>query len=141
MKRNKIRYQSEVKNRPVITLTGKAYLLYVDDEAMESAQKGDLMIYPENDALRSNRMGEYGATGFSGYFKLDVCDGKDWCALLLNDIFPQKENHFSKTERPIDTYQVCREVVANLAGRKVMRTYREHYELQEDETIASPDAD
>ena len=129
-KRNKIRYQSKPKDKVIIVLTGKVYLKYVDDEAIDLAKKGDMLVYPCNDALNSTRQGDYESTGFSGYFKVDVFEGNVWCPLLTNDIFSQKENHFSKTECPIDTYHLCEEILHMLSGRALVRTYREHYELE-----------
>lgn len=130
-KRNKIRYQSHEKPRVELTLTGNVYLQYVDDEALQSPQKGDLMVYPFNDALHTARMGDYGSTGFTGYFKADVYDGWGWRLVLLGDIFTHQENHFAKSERPIDTYGLCREILLSWAGKKLQRTYREHYEPAE----------
>ena len=130
-KRNKIRYQSTPKEKILIILTGTLYLQYRDDEQSLHAKKGDLLVYPQNEALHTTRQGEYEVTGLSGYFKIDVCDGKEWRAVLLNDIFLHDENHFSKTERPIDTYEACAELLQSLKGRALKRTYREHYELEE----------
>jgi hypothetical protein len=130
MKRNKIRYKSEPVRRIEIILTGNIFLRYVDDDAIGSAKKGDVQVYAYNEALNGNRAGEYDSTGFSGYFKVDVFDGKKWCLILLNDIFPHQENHFSKKECPIDTYGLCREILEALTGRILLRTYREHYELE-----------
>jgi hypothetical protein len=126
-KRNKVRYQ--VKNKPKISivLTGKTYLKYVDDEAIETPLRGDMLVYPQNDALNSTRLGDYDSTGFSGYFKVDVFEGNVWCPVLLNDIFAHREHHFSKTECPIDTYHLCVEILTAMAGTSLIRTYREHY--------------
>ena len=130
-KRNKIRYQAKAKPKVSIVLTGKVYLKYVDDDAIEVAKRGDMLVYPQNDALNSTRLGDYDATGFVGYFKVDVFEGNVWCPMHINDIFPQREHHFSKTECPIDTYHLCEEILCALAGRSLVRTYREHYELEE----------
>jgi hypothetical protein len=126
-KRNKIRYQSKPKPRVTLALSGKVYLRYVDDEAIAAAGKGDAMVYPYNEALNSLRQGDYGSTGFAGYFKVDVHDGREWRLVLLNDIFPHRENHFSKSEYPIDTYRLCREILEGMQGKTLLRTYREHY--------------
>ena len=129
-KHNKIRYQIKEKPKATITLTGVVLLQYVDDEAALHAGKGDLLVYPQNEALHSTRIGEYDSNGFSGYFKVDISDGKTWQPLLLNEIFQHRENHFGKSERPIDTYNLCSEILAALAGKTVTRTYREHYHLE-----------
>jgi hypothetical protein len=131
MKRNKLRYQSHQKPRIAIILSGEIYLRHRDEEQIHAASKGDIMLHPYNDALNNNALGEYEATGFSGYFKVDVCDGKQWCALLSQPFFPENEHHFSKKERPIDTFELCAGMLRAFAGRAVVRTYREHYTLEE----------
>jgi hypothetical protein len=133
-KRNKIRYQSKAKDKVCITLTGQVYLQYEDEEAIEQARKGDLLVYPFDDALSSTRQGDYYATGFSGYFKVNVFEGNVWCLVLVNDIFPHSEHHFSKKECPIDTYRLCAKILRSLAGKTLVRSYREHYALEDSET-------
>jgi hypothetical protein len=132
-KRNKIRYQSKPKDKVCITLTGNIHLKYEDDEAIDAAKRGDLLVYPCNEALNSTRVGEYYSTGFAGYFKVDVFEGNVWCPVLLHGIFLHRENHFSKSECPIDTYRLCRELLAPWAGKTLVRTYREHYEPEDSE--------
>jgi len=127
-KHNKVRYQSKPKARVAITLTGVVFLQYADEEKMADAKKGDLLLYPYNDALHTNRFGEYEATGFTGYFKLDVHDGNTWKPVLLADIFTSQEHYFSKKERPLDTYNLCAELLRARAGQALTRTYREHYQ-------------
>ncbi len=126
-KRNKIRYTSEKKPRVLIALTGDVFLRYVDEDEIDAAKKGDLQVFPSNDALNSTRLGEYDALGFSGYFKVDVYDGRVWQPVIITDMFPDRANHFSKTERPIDTYAICKDILKSLAGNLLLRTYREHY--------------
>lgn len=128
-KHNKVRYQVKEKTKVTITLTGVVFLQYVDDEEASQAKKGDLLVYPYDEALNTTRQGEYEATGFSGYFKVDVSDGREWQPLLLGEIFKNNEQYFSKSERPIDTYNLCEEILRGLAGSTIVRTYREHYEL------------
>src|SRR4051812_41254339 len=99
-KSNKVRYKATPKEKKTILLTGAVYLEYVDDEALERPQRGDLMVYPFNDLLTTTRQGDYSSTGFSGYFKVNVFEGNVWCLVLVNDIFPDHEHHFSKTECP-----------------------------------------
>ena len=92
-----------------------------------------MLVFPQNDALNTTRIGEYDCTGFSGYFKVDVFEGNVWCPMLINDIFPDRENHFSKTECPIDTYNLCLDILKARAGTTLVRTYREHYVPEESE--------
>lgn len=130
-KRNKIRYQSKNKPKILLALSGKVYLEYVDDEALACPQKGDLKVYPYNDLLQGVRRGDYESSGFTGYFKADVYDGWGWKLVLLNNIFPNQENYFAKSERPIDTYRLCNEILVSWAGKSLQRTYREHYEPED----------
>ena len=132
MKRNKIRYKAEVKVEKRLTLTGVTTLMYHDDDAA-AYNKGDMMLHPQNEALHTTRQGDYDSTGFAGYFKIDVWDGREWQPVILNEIFTDKINHFSKTECPIDTYGLCAEYLQGFAGRQLRRIYREHYELVEDD--------
>jgi hypothetical protein len=133
MKRNKIRYKSEVKVEKRITLSGVVFLMYRDDDEALQAKKGDVLFYPHNDALNTTRQGDYCNNGFAGYFKVDVCDGREWCAVILPEIFTERQHHFTKSEFPMDTFLVCEEHIKAMAGRDLRRTYREHYELVEDE--------
>lgn len=130
-KRNKIRYQSTPKEKKTLTLSGQVFLQYVDNEAIEKAEKGDVLLYPYNESLNTTRQGDYGSTGFAGYFKVDVSDGKQWCLVHTGGLFPHNEHYFAKSECPIDTYNLCAELLRALAGRTLVRTYREHYELEE----------
>ena len=127
-KKNKIRYTATPKIRAGITLTGNVYLQYRDEDKAESV-RGDLLVFAECKQLHTNYLAEYERTGFTGYFRVDVYDGKDWQPVILNEIFEHREHHFSRTDRPIDTYTLCREMLAALKGRELTRTYREHYEL------------
>lgn len=138
-KRNKIRYQSKPIRRITLILSGNVYLRYQDEDAINTPGKGDVMVYPYNEALNSVRQGDYYSTGFAGYFKVDVFDGKEWRLVLLNGIFPDHENHFSKTEQPIDTYRLCEEILKQMGGKTLLRTYREHYTTDED--AAGQDSD
>ncbi len=130
MKRKKA-YQSKDRPAKELVLTGNVYLRYEDDEAIASAVKGDVVVYPVNDSLNGPRLGAYDETGFVGYFKAEVFDGASWCLVRLNEIFPNKEHHFSKKERPRDTYALCADILNALKGKTLLRTYREHYDLSE----------
>ena len=131
MGKRKITYKSAPVVRIPITLTGVVWLRYRDEEEMAAAKKGDLMLHPYHEALRGHRAGDYESTGFAGYFKLDVHDGHDWRPVIVTGIFSQREQYFSKSERPIDTYNLCVELLTALKDRVVVRTYREHYELED----------
>jgi len=131
MGKRKITYTSSPKPARLITLTGNIYLQYHDDDASIENHKGDLLVFAECKQLHTNYLGEYERTGFAGYFKVDVYDGVEWRPVILNEIFRAREHHFAKTERSIDTYAICREILLALTGKALSRTYREHYELLE----------
>lgn len=131
MKRNKIRYKANPVVIIPITITGVCYLMFRDDDEALQSKKGDFLVYPHNDALHTTRQGDYESTGFSGYFKVDVNDGKTWQPVIITDIFPHREHHFSKSECPIDTYHLVEEILKGWEGKTLRRTYREHYEPYE----------
>lgn len=128
-KKNKIRYTSEVKNKPKIVISGNVFLQHQDEENVNQNIKGDFLVYPECRQLQTNRLGEYHNTGFTGYFKIDVYDGNTWQPVRLNEFFENHENHFARTERPMDTYALCKELLEPFKGKTLTRTYREHYIL------------
>lgn len=131
-KHNKKRYQAKAKPKKTLVLTGTVYLMFRDDGQYETmAKSGDLLVYPSCEPLHTVRQGEYDATGFVGYFKVDICDGRQWLPVLLNDIFDGREHHFSKYDCPSDVYALCEERLQSLTGRALERTYREHYSLVE----------
>lgn len=127
-KRNKIRYTSTPKNRAGIILSGNVYLQYRDEDIAETI-KGDLLVFAECKQLHTNFLGEYERIGLTGYFKVDIYDGNDWKPVILNEIFEQRQHHFGRKDRPIDTYTLCHEILSGLKGKSLIRTYREHYEL------------
>lgn len=127
---NKKHYQSKQKPTKALTLTGRVLLMYRDDdETIAQAAAGDLLLYPSCEPLHTLRQGEYDSTGVAGYFKADIHDGRSWCTLLVHDFFEGREHHFSKYERPMDTFVLCEEKLRDFKDRQVKRTYREHYEL------------
>ena len=131
-KKNKIRYTAKEKPKQTIILSGQIGLQYVDDEPLAAPKKGDLALFPKCDAWHEAEEVQYTTTGFSGYFKVDVWDGKKWCPVVLSELFPRKEHYFSKKEQAMDCYQLCRELLLEHQGKNLVRTYREHYELMED---------
>lgn len=126
-KRNKLRYTTKGNPFPLIVMTGKVYLRHRDEEAIATAEKGDIFVYLSTDILLGRRLGDYDAMGLEGYLKTDVFDGKAWRPLSLEEFFPGREYYFGKRERPADTFQFCLGTLTATAGTKLMRTYREHY--------------
>lgn len=132
-KHNKLRYKREEKPKKTIVLTGNCYLLYVDDEKIAAAAKGDLKLFASCKELHENYQGAYDYTGFTGFFRVDIFDGFAWHPLIITEFFPEREHYFSKHECPIDTYRICVESLEKFKGKTVARTYREHYDLLDDE--------
>ena len=130
-KKNKIRYVSKDKPKKLIEISGAIGLQYIDEEQLSSPAKGDLKLFPKCDELHEAYFAQYDATGFSGYFKVDIWDGYKWCPVVLAEIFPRRDHYFSKKEMPIDCYHLCCDILLELKGQKLAKTYREHYELVE----------
>ncbi len=142
-KRNKVRYTSKPKDRKTVTLTGNVFLKHEDDDVeISQAVKGDLLVYPCSEIENIIVDTGYRTGGLAGYFKVDVFEGNVWCLVLINDIFPDGEHHFSKTEYPIDTFQLIGEILVGWAGKTLIRTYREHYQpLEADDEPAEEESE
>lgn len=128
-KHNKKRYTRNDKPKVLIACTGAVYLEYRDEEEISAAVKGDLKLFPSVEALRTIHQGDYERTGFAGYFRVDVFDGRAWQPVLLSTLFPEREHYFSKSERPIDTFTLCAELLSAMQPLTLERRYREHYEV------------
>ncbi len=131
-KHNKKRYQATPKPTHPIVISGRVFLMYQDDEDMEKAARGDLRLHPSTKELHDVYQGSYDTTGFDGYFRVDVCSGKDWLPVILQSLFPGREHHFGKHECAIDVYEMIKPQLEALRGRTLERTYREHYELADE---------
>lgn len=106
-------------------MTGKVYLKYEDDELIGKPEKGDVYLYINTDS--SDRVpikGNYFVTGYAGYFRADIYDGKAWQVMDINDFLEEKENYFSKTECSIDTFRLCQEILQEKAGTELYKGYR-----------------
>ncbi|MBN8828474.1 MAG: hypothetical protein J0H68_07190 [Sphingobacteriia bacterium] len=107
-----------------IVLSGKLFLKYVDDQVLP--ENGDVLFVLNNDST-SVYKGTYYSTGYAGFFKIFVFDGRIWQHLIENEFFENKENYFSKKEKPIDAFYICEEIMRSKIGTLVYKTYREHY--------------
>jgi hypothetical protein len=128
-KRNKVRYQSAPVKRIEVLLSGRSWLQFEDEDITPQAKVGDVVFYAHYSGQSAPADGDYRETGYVGYLKLDVWEGKKWCPVLVQDVFSKGEHHFSKKERAYDTYILCRGLIEALKGRILLRTYREHYTL------------
>lgn len=108
-----------------LVLTGNVYLKYEEDEQIASAEKGDVYLYLNTDALdRVPLKGNYYTKGYTGYFKADIHDGKEWQVLNIGDFLEEKENYFSKSECSIDTYHLIVGLLREKSGIVVYKGYR-----------------
>lgn len=140
-KKNKKRYQSKGNPYPPFPITGRSFLLHYHESYQDSLKKGDMLFYMFSDTTRRNEEEPlYEYIGGAGYLKAKIYDGKEWQLIVMEELLPGKEHHFSKKERPLDTYEICREAIAALEGRLVQRGYRQHYHLLE-ENQAAPEED
>ena len=135
-KKNKVRYTRKDKPLQLIEWNGRVGLLHLDDEQIDHAMLGDMMVSPHAEKLETTRIGEYDTTGHTGYFRFDIWNGKQWCPIILSELFPQKEHYFNKKERPIDTYAFCVSLLEALPLKHFRRTYREHYEMVDEAILA-----
>ncbi len=128
--KRKLRYQSKGNQYPTLELTGRSYLLHEESTYHDDGlQKGDVLFYLHGDtAGRERDDPKYDLTGGAGYLKAMVYDGKDWQFMLMDDIFAGREHHYAKTERPLDTFSVCKEIILASKGTVMQRKYRQHYE-------------
>lgn len=108
-----------------LTLSGNVYLKY-EILPEQEFNPGDIMVYINNDSI-SYIKGSYYNSGYSGYLKLNIYDGREWQHIIESEFFEHKENFFSKKEYPIDTYNLIKEIIEGKAGELVYRTYRSHY--------------
>jgi hypothetical protein len=126
----KLTYQTKGNVYPRITLSGVIWLKYVDDEADGFAPKlGDLLLYIHVTSNTLDEPWDYERLGRSGYLKAELFDGYGFKPFSLEECFDDREYYFSKTERPIDRVNLCRDHLSTLKGRQAMRLYREHYVL------------
>jgi len=128
--RRKKRYQTKGNIYPPLVMTGRCTLLHHDETYGESLQAGDVQFYMHSDTThREKDDPQYEYIGGSGYLKADIYDGRDWQFLIMDDLFSNREHHFSKKERPLDTYAICADIIAENNGTVLHRTYRRHYTL------------
>jgi hypothetical protein len=121
-------YQTKGNQYPTLTLTGKSYLLHHYENGDQKLEKGDTLFFLFADTIgRDQDNPRYEEIGGSGYLKAMVYDGREWQMLVMDDLFPGKEHHFGKKERPIDTYHVCQPLIEAAAGTVLQRLYRQHY--------------
>ena len=139
---NKKRYQSQGNPWPRLHLSGQIFLKHADDDEIAVAQSGDVMCFLniENNPQYESR-GSYFETGIAGYLRAEVYDGKRFKPLDMNALLPDREYYFHKSERPIDRYELVRELLVAKQGTVLMRTYREHYTVDESGELGNSEED
>ena len=119
--------RGRVKTPKTIILSGIVYLEIEDEEKILAAQKGDIQLKMEIDAQNYENIGNYRVSGFKGYFRLNVYDGRDWFHLSSPEFFEAKENNFSKNEYPYDCFLYCHRFLEKFKGDVLYKSYRDHY--------------
>jgi hypothetical protein len=127
--------RGKIKKTESLILSGKTYL---QDHDSYTPKNGDVLLAPyiENKNNFLFTAETYYQSGNKGYFRAYVYDGKNWGHLNQVEVFPNKENHFLKSELAIDTFNLCLESINKLAGTILYRTYRGHYTIHQ--YIAAP---
>lgn len=123
--------RGRLKEQKTISLSGNVYLEYEDSEEISSAKQGDLAFYLILELESADPEIVYLHKGNRGYFKAKIFDGKAWCHINLAEILTSKENHFSKNEIPIYSYNLCKEILSSKQGEIFYKTYRNHYTNEE----------
>lgn len=123
--------RGQAKTVKSLFLTGNVYLKYEDEEQMAAPEKGDIFMYLNTENTTKVAIkGDYFRTGYAGYFKADIFDGKEWQLLNIGEFCEDKENYFTKSECSIDTYHFCSELLRQKEGAEVFKGYRGgHYSL------------
>jgi hypothetical protein len=117
--------RGQAKTVKSLIMSGNVYLKYEDDEALESPEKGDLYLYLNTENTDKTPIkGDYFRTGYAGYFKAEIFDGKEWQLITVTDFCEDKEHYFHKSERSIDTYHLCSEILRSAEGTEVFKGYR-----------------
>lgn len=120
--------RGQEKDIKKLVFSGNIWLLFEDEEHIETPNTGDIFMYLNIDTMKNlPYKGQYYSAGNVGYFKADIYDGRFWKPLLVNEFFEEKENYFSKKNYPIHAYNLCCEILLKFKDEPVYKTYREHY--------------
>ena len=110
-----------------IILTGKVYLEGLEQEKIDSAELGDLMLYIDDKRIRGN----YEDLKMSSRIKAQIFDGLDWQFIDITEFCKDEEHKFSKRQKPIYSAQLCQDILQKEAGVTLNRVYRGHYTIKE----------
>ena len=113
---------------PVIKLTGAVYIKYVDP--IEKPEIGDVMLLLNDDAVSSNK-GDYENLKTSGYIKSKVFDGRVWQNFNISELCMNREYKFAKRQKAMDSVLLCRDIINQLRGVTMLKTYRGHFTTQQ----------
>ncbi len=111
-----------------IKLSGVVFVKYIDDDA--TPRVGDVMLYLNDDSTTTNP-GDYDDLSRSGYVKAKVFDGLVWQNIDITEFCHHRENKFSKKQRPIDSIDLCRDVMVSSSSIVIFKTYRGHFTRHE----------
>ena len=122
-----ITVRGKLKTPKTLTLSGKIFLEIEDEEEILAAEKGDLLFRINIDAQNYETLGDYRISGYKGFFRISVYDGKSWFYLSPTEFFEHKENYFAKNEYPYNCYLNCKEIMEKFKGETLYKSYRDHY--------------
>lgn len=122
-----MRGQSKIVKSLIIS--GRVFLDIRDSEEISSAQKGDIYLFLVLELQQYDAEKIYETKGYRGYFKAKIFDGYKWCHIDNNELFENKENHFSKSEISLYTFELCKQLLVQKKDIELFRGYREHYSL------------
>jgi hypothetical protein len=123
--------RGRAKNQKKLVISGTIFLDLESEDQLLTPEAGDVLFYIEVEGPFYPNDGTYSFNGYKGCFRMRVFDGKIWGFLNPQEFFPNKENHFAKSEYPINCYNLCSEIMKKFAGTTIYRTYRDHYTLIE----------
>jgi len=121
--------RGRAKNQKKLTISGVSFLELRDDERLCEAAAGDVFFQVDVEGAHYPNDGTYAFKGYKGHFRLRIFDGKIWAFLNQHEFFTNKENQFSKSEFPINCYDLCADMMKKFAGTTIYRTYRDHYTI------------
>ena len=121
--------RGNVKDKKKLIISGLSFLELRDDEKIAEATAGDVFFHADVEGMHYPNDGTYAFKGYKGSFRMRIFDGNIWAFLSPPEFFVAKENHFSKSEYPINCYLLCADIIKKFAGTTIYRTYRDHYTI------------
>jgi hypothetical protein len=112
-----------------LSISGNSFYMYLHEEEIKLAKKGDVAFFSVLETKATDPWRTFETSGFKGYLKAKISDGKEWNHINLAEIFEFRENFFSKQDIPLNVYYLCSELIKLQKGLKLYKTYRDHYSI------------